>query len=283
MIIIKKLIYGIFILSAILSFGLFSVYLTKVKEVEAVGIPHANVCHCEQPDGEPSQCKTFNLPISAVFVHLTQHDADHPGSCGEDVCDNLEGIQEDTPEGYENDEGYCFVSEEPQCEVESWTCEECNDPIVDQEHACYKPQREFCDNSFAYTDEEVCEGEFCEEIRVYDCGQPEPTPTPTIRVFSSPDAPHGPECENPTWAPTITEVGRVDSDTVFARFTKVKDNVNTYHVWYGLSKENLPWATKVTGEYLELSGPDLVGKHVWLKVAGDDNGCIGPFSEVTDP
>lgn len=30
-----------------------------------------------------------------------------------DVCDNLDGIQEETPDGYINDEGYCYIPEEP--------------------------------------------------------------------------------------------------------------------------------------------------------------------------
>lgn len=31
-----------------------------------------------------------------------------------DVCNNIEGVQEETPEGYTNDEGYCYIPEEPK-------------------------------------------------------------------------------------------------------------------------------------------------------------------------
>lgn len=37
-----------------------------------------------------------------------------------DVCNNLDGVQEETPEGYLNNEGYCYVPEQ-ECEVD---CEE---------------------------------------------------------------------------------------------------------------------------------------------------------------
>ena len=33
-------------------------------------------------------------------------------ACVVDVCENLEGVQEDTPEGYVNDKGFCYVPED---------------------------------------------------------------------------------------------------------------------------------------------------------------------------
>ena len=93
----------------------------------------------------------------------------------------------------------------------------------------------------------------------------------------------GPSCEAPTWAPTITEVGRVDSDTIFVEYTPVRDDINTYLVWYGLSQDNLLWNVITEGERVEISGQELVGRHVWVKVAGYDEGCTGNFSLVVDP
>src|SRR3990167_6948115 len=77
---------------------LFATYSERVKEAEAIVTPLVNICHCEQPDGEDFyQCQTLHISIPAALAHLTQHDSDHPGACLADVCDNLEGVQEDTP------------------------------------------------------------------------------------------------------------------------------------------------------------------------------------------
>jgi len=153
--------------------------------------------------------------------------------CPKDVCKNLEGNQEETPEGYINEDGFCYMPEKPKL------CEDTNALNYQSEGDCRYP--------------------------------------------GASEAPKGPACEAPVWAPTITKVGRVDSDTIYATWTTVKENLHKYLVWYGLSKDNLTWNTIVDGERADISGKELVGKHVWIKVAGYDQGCTGPYSITTDP
>ena len=155
-------------------------------------------------------------------------------ACPVDQCDNLEGFQEDVPEGY--------------------------------------------------TQEEIEKELICTPIP-----SPSPSPSPTImpeqprteQPLTQAGPPSVPACEVPVWAPTVTEVGRIDGDSVFARWTEVADWVNHYVVWFGTSQDNLPWNTIVEGEYVELNS--VSSGHIWLKVAGVDNGCVGPFSVTTDP
>lgn len=131
----------------------------------------------------------------------------------------------------------------------------------------------------ASTNETLCE--MVEEEEPTPTPTPEPTPEPRQTTEAGP--PSLPICEAPIYAPTITEVGRIDADTVYARWTEVADRVNTYYIWYGLSEDNLPWNTVVDGEYVELSGDELIGRHVWLNVRGVHEGCEGPQSLTIDP
>ena len=211
--------------------------------------------------------------------------------------------------------------EEPYCEVEEWSCAECQ--VVPQEDVCGEPKYDFCQENygceFQYVYNEngewngeyewVCEDTCQEEPRDVcsnlegiqeevpqgyhqndgECllDEPELTPPPEIPTeivqleLTSAGAPQGPTCLVPTWAPTVTDVGRIDSDTIFARWTEVAEWVNHYVIWYGVTQNNLSWNTIVEGEYVELN--EVPNTHIWLKVAGYDNGCTGPFSIVTDP
>ena len=117
--------YSILLITGLVFGVLLGKYHLAVKEARAIVIPKVNICHCEQPDSEsPFQCQTLNIALPAAIAHLTQHEADHSGSCSQDVCENLDGIQESTPEGYVNEQGYCYIPE-PECEVD---CEEPEEP-----------------------------------------------------------------------------------------------------------------------------------------------------------
>ena len=106
----------------------------------------------------------------------------------------------------------------------------------------------------------------------------------SCRYAGPASAPQAPACKDlGVYSPTITSVGRVDSDTVMACYTKPSDNADAYEIWYGISEDNLPWNTVTKDLCVELSGNELVNTHVWLKVAGKSEGCVGNFSIVTDP
>jgi len=125
------------------------------------------------------------------------------------------------------------------------------------------------------------------EAPIVECEQ-EPTPTPEPPVVidrgtgvASP--PQEPTCKDlGGYAPTITKVGRIDKDTVFAEWTSPSENADSYLVWYGLKADKLEWNTIVKGLRAEISGKELTG-HVWFKVAAKSEGCVGNFSITTDP
>lgn len=114
------------------------------RQASATNIPKVDICHC----GE-NHCETLNIATIAAIAHLKQHENDYKGQCEEpvthltcveyactevegegentcttsedcepeqptDVCTNLEGVQESTPEGYVNNDGYCYVPEVPE-------------------------------------------------------------------------------------------------------------------------------------------------------------------------
>lgn len=219
------------------------------KEAEATFTPKVDVCHCATADNQVQNCQTLNIAIPAAIAHLAQHENDHAGACSQDVCSNIDGIQEETPQGYENSDGYCFVPEDPElCEDEA---------------------------ALNYRDEGVCEYE--EEPPVEE--QPV-----TTSESSGPPAPQ--VCEGRDlggWSPTIDKVGRIDSDTVFAHWTSSTSNADDYILWYGLSEDNQPWNVKVeNSQYAEVSGSQLTG-HVWFRVQATDNCVLGPVSQPIDP
>lgn len=108
--------------------------------------------------------QTIEVALPAFFYHLQHHEEDYAGECEEpvvDVCENLEGVQETTPEGYVNDEGTCYVPEEPKdycdtlegvqaededCPKPEPTCEElqnCPEPPVVEEPKKKESKKDF--------------------------------------------------------------------------------------------------------------------------------------------
>lgn len=278
MIIIKKLITTLFFLVLAVTLGLVGLYNSRVREAKANGIPHVPICHCATADNQVVTCRNLNLPIPAAISHLQQHDNDHPGSCQGDVCENLDGIQENTPEGWENDDGYCY---EPRDLCENL---EGNQETLPPN---YEENDGQCSCQKGYHQEEYGNNH---EYEIPECvPDEEPTPTPTEPpVVTSQPGPAGPPpvCEGRDlggYAPTIYEVGRIDSDTVFARWTASTPNADDYILWYGLSQDNLPWNVKVeNSQYAEVSGEQLTG-HVWFRVQATDNCVVGLGSAVVDP
>lgn len=99
---------------------------------------------------------------------------------------------------------------------------------------------------------------------------------PFVQDHSGPvAAPQGPSCEAPKWAPTLTFDGKE------FHWTTVKDGLHTYWMDYGPTKDKLPYSVVVNGESFR---PKVEWKgQTWARVAGDDQGCVGPFSLVVDP
>ncbi len=119
-----------------------------------------------------------------------------------------------------------------------------------------------------------------DEVCTKPDSEPQSQTEPRSEQLTSAGAPDGPRCEAPTWAPTLTYVGRENGDPKF-QWTMVKDGLHTYVMWYGPSKDQLLWNTIVTGESITLH---FVPKGtIWAKVAGYDQGCLGPFSILVDP
>ena len=274
---LKKLLLSLFGILFFITLVLFATYSERVKEAEAIVTPLVNICHCEQPDGEDfSQFQTLHISIPAALAHLTQHDSDHPGACLADVCDNLEGVQEDTPESYENNDGYCFVPDPEVCEENVWTCQECNDPIVNQEHRCYEPQQKFCNSNYDFEDQEVCEGEFCETIRIYDCSEYLPTPEPVPTPDPSPAA--APVCTNnvPDLDLKNPHVVRNGSDATVNSFVPEGDRVNIYFRTSGQTEwQHALRDVPVTNGYLSVTIHDLNPTGDYDFGIQASNGCAG--------
>lgn len=304
---VKKLLLGIFATTFLVALGLLGLYNARVKEAEAGGPPPKHLDWVETVVTEWGECipnaecgTSEGTKTRTVFYK----------------CKDVVGVGSDVCEKNSTKE----VVEEQGCEVQFVECKEdnlvCHWDDKKEEYKVKKNEQGEHDEhglDFAYAGGDELKGkerdEWCEENipeRPYcldgrdisvplnedvpegaekgECPLPEPEPeVPVVQEHGSSAPPQLPVCTTPIYAPIITSVGRVDSDTVFARFTTVADNVNTYYVWYGLSENNLLWNTVVQGEYVELSGQELVGRHVWLKVAGVHEGCEGPYSVVTDP
>lgn len=113
--------------------------------------------------------------------------------------------------------------------------------------------------------------------------EPTVTPTPTEPItitkgFSPAGAPPLPECEAPVYRPTVTYLGQ-DGNTFSYEWTEVKDGLHTYWINYGATADNLPHSIVVQGESVSITMNEDTN---WIEVAGYDNGCLGPFSEITN-
>jgi hypothetical protein len=70
---------------------------------------------------------------------IWNNDCNIPEPPRKDVCDNIEGIQEETPEGYVNDEGQCTKEEEPPVEEPKEEEPEEEEPVVENEPVVETP------------------------------------------------------------------------------------------------------------------------------------------------
>ncbi|KKQ94545.1 hypothetical protein A2865_04765 [Candidatus Woesebacteria bacterium RIFCSPHIGHO2_01_FULL_39_17] len=116
----------------------------------------------------------------------------------------------------------------------------------------------------------------------FSCAQPTPTPPPPGGGGGPPGAP--PVCVGSDlgpFAPTLTEVRRIDSDSVHACWTAPTPNANDYIVYYGMSRDNLVWNTKVVDSQC-VDIHELPSGHVFLKVAATDNCVVGPYSKTSE-
>lgn len=116
---------------------------------------------------------------------------------------------------------------------------------------------------------------------------PEPTvePTPvdtTDHTIRPAGAPQGPVCKKIEYAPTVLGYNRLSPTDVKVWWSKVDPFVNTYVVWFGMSKNLLTWNEVVTGNettlhFLPASQP------LWVGVQGLSDGCVGNLGEIVDP
>lgn len=108
-----KLMLATFFITVISSLALLVTVFPTEKAEATFQIPKVTICHTPPPVDQ-----TMEVPITAVPGHLGHGDylgpCEEPEPEPEDVCDNLEGIQEETPEGYVNEQGYCYIPEEPK-------------------------------------------------------------------------------------------------------------------------------------------------------------------------
>lgn len=112
---------------------------------------------------------------------------------------------------------------------------------------------------------------------------PAPTDQPHQDVFiPQPGAPVGPACDKIQFAPTILTFSRNNPTSIHIGWSKVDDFVHDYVIQYGLASGIPLWSTIVTGNETDLNF--LPFNHVlWVRAAGTENGCVGPFGEWIDP
>jgi len=237
--------------------------------------PQFTLCHI--PPGNPDNPQTITVGFAGYLNHLQNHELDYAGECQEpepeDVCDNLEGVQEETPEGYINDDGYCYIPElEDVC------------PNLDgiQEKLPEGYHFEYFGNNHEY-EEAIC---------VPD-EQPETPPTPRSEPpQSQPSAPeyHSKQCpdgNNPA-APIAFagEQSRVDDDTVLLKWRKSTDWQDTakQSLIYGYSPDQLVYGIDNLPKDAESTHVNEVqNRHIWFQVIAEKgNGC-NSRSEIVDP
>ena len=119
------------------------------------------------------------------------------------------------------------------------------------------------------------------------CPTVEPTATPEETPYSASSqnglseagAPELPQCQAPMFAPTVNYLGH-DGDTFSYSWTQVEDGLHQYWINWGPTKDNLPYSEVVSGEETTIT---MYGVHTnWIEVAGYSNGCLGPFSLITN-
>jgi hypothetical protein len=118
----------------------------------------------------------------------------------------------------------------------------------------------------------------CEEETPEPSATPEQTPEVT-KGFAPSGAPQAPLCVAPVWPPTVAYDGQ--KGTTFSyHWTTVKEGLHTYWVDFGPTKDWLPYSMVVHGESVSIT---MYGWSTnWMRVAGYDTGCRGPFSEIVN-
>lgn len=218
------------------------------------------------------QCGTDNGTYSTYTC--PQGYSEHNGSCKKFVCDY-------------SYHGYCYYGHyDYKNKVE--TQHECNTGIVQYDSCAPEGQ---CPTVCGLNASEVSDG----KGGTIQCGA-----TPSCALCTDPSAlnngdvqvcryasaappPQLASCEAPKYAPTVIYLGHkvVNGDNIFSySWTTVKDELHTYLVESGETHDNLDTSVIQNGETIDIN---MYGKTSnWMRVAGDDTSCIGPFSEIVN-
>jgi hypothetical protein len=137
------------------------------------------------------------------------------------------------------------------------------------------------------------------EPSVEPSSTPKPTQTPepssqasaSGQGFSSPQGPFGapsaPVCDLITAAPSVIAFSRNNPSSIHIVWTPSDPFVHDFVVRYSLGPDIWLWSTVVhvePGQKLETDLNLLPLNHmIWVKVAGTENGCVGPFGNAIDP
>ena len=218
------------------------------------------VCFCHNLNNNPHTICTSN---NALKVGHTLHAIagnDSFGVCEEpeveDVCDNIEGVQEETPEGYVNEQGYCYIPEEPT---------------------------DYCD---------TLEGVQAEDE---DCPKEEdPTPTPTETPKDGGWSPEPEGNRSTTNAPgvcSISDIGNVANINVVTTGNagelevqwSLPANADKVHIIYGLEQKAEHALLNTDNDGNEVIRNLVSGKHYWFAVAGVRGCGVGSYSNWFDP
>ena len=230
--------------------------------------PPSHICHAIPPDTAVNGWNKISPSIPQLVGHIAQHDADIIPPFGQyggknwneegqaiwendcevpvvDVCENLEGIQEETPEGYENEQGYCYIPEEP---------------------------KDYCDTlEGVQGEDEDCPRE--ETPPVEEPKQPHVEPT---FAGSSTNPPAVPVCAQQLDAPELQAYEKLDPKTVRWHWWLSTDSVEDQWLEYGNEKGVYPYSVlhipvhQTWADTGELN-PNLVH---WGRVCVRNQGCV---------
>lgn len=134
----------------------------------------------------------------------------------------------------------------------------------------------------------------------YSCNRVTPTPTERQEQPTPTNKPSQPVSEpdhnsagsvNPPRcivalpdAPRITEVGRIDLDTVFVKWNVSDINLTHQGISYGYSQDNLPYGIAyLPKESREIDLNSVNNSHVWIQVHAYNGGECRNSSIITDP
>ena len=227
-------------------------------KVGATALPKVDVCHCES-----NECETLNIAAPAAAAHLVQHDDDYLGVCQvpeepTDVCENIDGIQEETPEGYINDQGYCYIPEEPKdyCDTLEGVQAEDEDCPRDEEQPSPTP-----------TDEPK------DEPKGDNAGDPDGPSTPTVPVCTD---------KVPGRVANINVVTTGNTGELEVQWS-IPEAGNSAHIEYGLEQYAQHALLNTPNDGNEVIKNLVSGNHYWFRVAGVSGCSVGEWSTWYDP